>query len=52
MSRAQLEKSGYLKSFPSLLGSICALDGDEARVEAAVNRFTAGGTWTDSLDPS
>ena len=52
VSRALIEKSGYLKSFPHLLGCVCALDGDEARVEAAVNRFEAGGTWTDSLDPS
>ena len=27
MSRAQLEKSGYLKSFPNLLGCVCALHG-------------------------
>ena len=30
MSRAQLEKSGYLKSFPNLLGCVCALHGTEA----------------------
>ena len=52
VSRALIEKSGYLASFPHLLGCVCALGGDEARVEAAVDRFTAGGTWTDSLDPS
>ena len=51
-SRALIEKSGYLKSFPHLLGCVCALSGDEARVEAAVDRFKAGGTWTDSVDPS
>ena len=27
MSRTQLEKSGYLKSFPNLLGCVCALHG-------------------------
>ena len=27
MSRAQLEKSGYLKSFPNLLGCVCGLHG-------------------------
>ena len=27
MSRQQLEKSGYLKSFPNLLGCVCALHG-------------------------
>jgi len=30
MSRHQLEKSGYLKSFPNLLGCVCALHGSEA----------------------
>src|ERR1700730_3921366 len=29
MSRAQLEKSGYLKSFPNLLGCVCGLPGSE-----------------------
>jgi len=52
VSRALIEKSGYLASFPHLLGCVCALGGDEARVEAAVDRFTPGGTWTDSLDAS
>jgi seryl-tRNA synthetase len=52
VSRALIEKSGYLGSFPHLLGCVCALGGDEARVEAAVDRFKAGGTWTDSVDPS
>jgi seryl-tRNA synthetase len=30
MSRKQLEKSGYLKSFPNLLGCVCALHGSES----------------------
>src|SRR5215471_20982307 len=29
MNRAQLEKSGYLKSFPNLLGCVCGLHGSE-----------------------
>jgi seryl-tRNA synthetase len=52
VSRALIEKSGYLKSFPNLLGCVCALGGDETRIEAAVDRFTAGGSWTDSVDAS
>jgi len=52
VSRALIEKSGYLKSFPHLLGCVCALGGDEARVEAAVTRFDAGGTWTDDVQAS
>ena len=46
MSRALLEKSGYLKSFPHLLGCVCCLHGGEGEIDAAVARFEAGGDWT------
>jgi seryl-tRNA synthetase len=49
MSRRQLEKSGYLKSFPNLLGCVCALHGNEARISAAVQAHEAGGDWTESV---
>lgn len=52
MSRAQVEKSGYLGSFPNLLGCVCGLHGSEKEVDAAVRRFDAGGDWTGSLSPS
>src|ERR1700761_1006805 len=52
MSRAQLEKSGYLKSFPNLLGCVCALHGTEREINSAVSRFDAGGDWTTSLSPA
>jgi seryl-tRNA synthetase len=52
MSRAQLEKSGYLKSFPNLLGCVCALHGTEAEIHGAVARFESGGDWTTSLTPA
>ncbi|MGE5159468.1 MAG: amino acid--[acyl-carrier-protein] ligase [Gemmatimonas sp.] len=52
MSRAQLEKSGYLKSFPNLLGCVCGLHGSEREINAAVSRFDAGGDWTTSLSPA
>lgn len=52
MSRAQLEKSGYLKSFPNLLGCVCGLHGTERDIHAAVSRFEAGGDWTTSLSPA
>ena len=38
MSRRELEKSGYLKSFPNLLGCVCALHGSEADIRAAADR--------------
>src|SRR5277367_153988 len=49
MSREQLEKSGYLKSFPNLLGCVCALHGSEAEVRAAADSHETGGDWTKSL---
>jgi len=52
VSRALIEKSGYLKSFPNLLGCVCALGGGDAAIGAAVDRFEAGGTWTDGLTAS
>ena len=42
VSRALIEKSGYLKSFPHLLGCVCALSGSDAEIGAAVDRFVAG----------
>jgi seryl-tRNA synthetase len=52
MSRAQLEKSGYLKSFPNLLGCVCALHGTEASIRAAADRHESGGDWTEALSSS
>jgi seryl-tRNA synthetase len=52
MSRAQLEKSGYLQSFPNLLGCVCALHGSERDILAAAARYESGGQWTASLAPT
>ena len=52
MSRTQLEKSGYLKSFPNLLGCVCALHGSEASIRSAGERHDNGGDWTTSLSSS
>jgi len=52
MSRSQLEKSGYLKSFPNLLGCVCALHGTEAEIRAAADSHYEGGDWTRTLAPS
>ena len=49
MSRRQLERSGYLKSFPHFLGCVCCLSGSEADVRSTVERFEAGEDWTDAL---
>ena len=49
MSRRQLEKSGYLKSFPHLLGCVSCLGGTEAEIRTAVERHKAGDDWTTGL---
>ena len=49
MSRRQLERSGYLKSFPHFLGCVCCLSGSEAEVRGSVESFEAGGEWTNAL---
>jgi seryl-tRNA synthetase len=49
VSRALIEKSGYLKSFPHLLGCVCSLSGSDNEIGAAVDRFVAGQDWTDAL---
>lgn len=46
MSLRQLEKQGYLNSFPQLLGCVCCLHGTEADVAAAVDRAKQGADWT------
>ena len=49
MSRRQLERSGYLKSFPHFLGCVCCLSGGEAEVRGTVERFEWGEEWTAAL---
>src|SRR5579864_2413757 len=53
MSRAQLERHGYLKSFPNLLGAVSCLCGDERHIRGVVQRYVEGGEpWTDALAPA
>ena len=52
MSRAQLEKSGYLKSFPNLLGCVCTLHGTETAIRTAADAHESGGDWTAALRAS
>jgi seryl-tRNA synthetase len=52
MSRRQVEKSGYLNSFPHFLGCVSCLAGDEPQIKAAVDRHEAGQDWTPALSPA
>jgi seryl-tRNA synthetase len=49
MSRGQIEKSGYLQSFPNLLGCVCALHGSESSIRAAAQVQATGDDWTGAL---
>ena len=49
MSRRQVEKSGYLKSFPHFLGCVSCLSGSEGEIHSAVERHEAGEDWTPEL---
>ncbi len=48
MSRRDLEKHGYLKSFPNLIGCVCALHGTDGDIIKAAE----GGDWTASVSPA
>src|ERR1700691_6136842 len=52
MSRLQVERSGYLKSFPHFLGCVSCLAGGEAEIRSAVDRHESGEDWTPALSPA
>ena len=53
MSRKMIERSGYLNSFPNLLGCMCCLTGSEREITGTVASFNAGQSdWTDALAAS
>jgi seryl-tRNA synthetase len=52
MSRRQVEKSGYLKSFPHFLGCVSCLAGEEPEIREAIDRHEAGVDWTPALSPA
>lgn len=49
MSRSQLEKSGYLGSFPHLLGCVSCLNGAESEIRALVGASDSKGDWLNAL---
>jgi seryl-tRNA synthetase len=51
-SRAHIEKSGYLHSFPHLLGAVCCLAGSEQEILAAVEGANSNGSWTAKVSPT
>jgi seryl-tRNA synthetase len=49
MSRSLLEKSGYLKSFPHLLGCVSSMTGTESKIRSLVEGKATGQNWVDAL---
>ena len=52
MSRDHIEKSGYLHSFPHLLGCVSCLNGSEAEIRGSVDRSKSLGGWAAALMPT
>jgi seryl-tRNA synthetase len=50
MSRAIVEKSGYLNSFPHLLGCVSCLHGGEAAIRNLLERQAPDGDWVSGLE--
>jgi len=49
MSRAQLQRSGYLHSFPNLLGCVSSLHGEESDIRALVDGRDPDRDWVAGL---
>lgn len=52
MPRADLERIGYFRNFPQLLGSVHCFCGDEGAHRALIRAQDAGESWADALPPS
>ncbi len=52
MSRASLEKQGYLKSFPNLVGCVSTLEGSDREIMKSAAKDDEGGSWTEDLKPA
>jgi len=52
MPMAQLERGGYLKSFPHLAGAVHCFDGDERGHREMMRRIHEGEDWSDTQAPT
>ncbi len=52
MPMAQLERGGYLKSFPHLAGTVHCFDGDERAHREMMRRIEDGEDWSQTQAPS
>jgi seryl-tRNA synthetase len=51
-ARSTLEKSGYVSSFPNLLGLVSSFAGTEKEVSAFLEETDAGGDWMERMTPT
>ncbi len=51
-NRSHIEKSGYLHSFPNLLGAVCCLHGNEVEIRSAVDKPKSKDGWVAELAPT
>ena len=51
-ARVSLEKQGYLKSFPNLIGAVSTLAGSEREIAKSAAKHEDGGDWTEDLKPA
>jgi seryl-tRNA synthetase len=52
LSKKSFEKSGYMKSFPQLAGSVFAFQGKDAEHQELLRRIEAGEDWTSLQGPT
>ena len=52
MTRPQLERSGYLKSFPQLAGTVHSFCGGDHEHASLLARLNAGDDWTEDQQPT
>ncbi len=52
LPRVAFERTGYIASFPNLMGSVHSFFGDDARHAEMVKAAKAGERWSDALEPT
>jgi seryl-tRNA synthetase len=52
MPRLVLERTGYLSSFPDMIGSVSSFTGDNATHKKLMDLAQSGGEWTALLEPA
>jgi seryl-tRNA synthetase len=52
MPRSVLEQTGYLSSFPDMIGAVSSFEGDNADHKRLMDVAQSGGDWTELLEPA